>query len=83
MRPLPLADNEIGNAVSIDVSHAVPCNSVERHAASILVLKLSITMWRTKEMSPLAARFCSNQARPKPCASRAVTTSFRPSPFTS
>ena len=42
---------------------------------------LTIRCWR-KEMA-LLSRTCSNQARPKPCASSEVMTSLRPSPLTS
>ena len=34
-------------------------------------------------MAPFLSRFCSNQASPQPCAAMEVTTSFKPSPFTS
>src|SRR5260370_476853 len=37
----------------------------------------------TKDISPELERFCSNHARPQPCACKEVTTSFNPSPFTS
>src|SRR3972149_260405 len=37
----------------------------------------------TNEILPPASRFCSNPARPNPCAESAVTTSLSLSPFTS
>ena len=81
--PGALADDEVGHTVAIDVGHGAAVQLGERDAAGVGVEKSSMIMWRVKRMAPPGSRTCSNQARPKPCAWRLVTTSARPSPFTS
>src|SRR4029077_11331496 len=60
-----------------------PCGSVNVTSPAFFVAQVSMIMCWTNEMSPFAARCCSYQARPYPCALSDVTTSLRPSPFTS
>src|ERR1700730_11752998 len=61
----------------------VPCGSVNTTPPALSAGVRPIIRCLTKDISPVLERFCSNHARPQPCACKEVTTSFNPSPFTS
>jgi hypothetical protein len=83
MGQVPLANNEIRDSIAIHIGNGGPVRLSKVNAPALPTAELPITVCGTKEMSPLAECFCSNQTIPDPCACKLVTTSFSPSPLTS
>src|SRR4029450_533787 len=64
-------------------AYVAPCNCEKITSPAFFVEKLVMIGCSTNEREPSAAFFCSNHDNPKPCACSDVTTSLRPSRFTS